>query len=745
LIAFGCPGAMSEISLQSGAGAPMLPAAAGAGSDVEQGVPIAEEEPQPSRPKHFSDKPERFFKHLWPTGYGWLETAGYDHALVIQDRTHASIYISAVISFFFSAMWLTDVFTLGCFSESGPNDEDIGGDSIVNSVSRCLFELIGGLIFFGGLRDSIIMLGNYDSDHMLLMNRKNELMDELQTDITQALGKAKKNADQLYGLLFKLYEQKVQTYIENIFEVILPILCGELLENHHSSQSPVKQQERDHDCVKVQSLVKYLEGSLAEPAHLSAGLCRTMPDLYSKFNVVCPNIQETANALDDTDTPLFWLVKMEDSDLSSYFDAPFAPAGSLASDMSAGHVRSGGLDMSAGSARSPHGQGHVRSVADVPMSERENMKANPQAYVFASVKKIVVMLEDLLNGSKGGMAPDGLQESYDQLMGVGAPPWSSGEQAQTSLFLCCCPRLIAFCMFRCCCFCCCCSSSSCTMYGNAMKYPKYGRFGFIWFQIVSKLHERLIQGLVLCCLFFAYYFQRVFLILFTGCPKDATSSLWWACFLQELKRCGLLLALFVHVAASLRCLVRIRDLDAVIKIMEDIRKLQGLRGIIQDFGRTLVVDEDRQVLLDAVKVRLLNRINIVDQFRRRIYDIKHQHKSNHPRMKLNLREATTELIKYFAFSAAVLKPASEWLDMKKEDQEKRCQQIDQYEHALTDRDFRPDLSGASSIIPSDDSTSSLPSSTSTASPDPEGASRKLTRKLTPPMRAKKTPRGESGT
>jgi len=705
---------MSQISFQSGdgTGTPMLPAAAGVGSDVEQGVPNAEDEPEQSRPKHLSDKPQGCLKKMWPAGYGWLEAAGYDHALIVQDKTHASIYISSFISFFFSAMWLVDVFTLGCFANRA-NDYDIGGDTIFSSVARCTIEFLGGLIFFASLRDSIVMLGNYDNEHRSLMDRKNELMAELQTDITQALSKAKENADQLYGLLFEIYKDKVQNYVQNIFESILPNLCDVFLNDHHHSD-PKHQREREQDLVKLNSLVDHLGSSLAEPAQLSAALCRTMPDVYSNFKAIMPNIEATAHTLEDADgPPMFWVVLVEDSDLSKHLD----------------------------------GTALVRSADHVSQAEREKMKDNPQEYVFSPVKKMVTMLEGLLNSSKGLTTPqeEGAQDNFDHLVGVGAPPWSTGEEAQKRCLMCCCPRLFMLCMFRCCCCCLCCAANTCTMYNNAMKYPKRFRFGFVWFQVVSKLHERLIQGIVLCCFVFAFYFERVFVVLAQGnkdCNLDATSSKWWSCWLMELKRSALVLALFCHIVASLRCLVRIRDLDAVIKIMEDIRKLQGLRGIIANFSRTLAMDSDRQSLLDAVKVRVLNRITIVDTFRRHIAEVMRAQKQNQTRMKLDLREATSELIKYFAFSARTLKPASDWLKLKPEEQDEMVARVTEYENALQQRNFRPDLSASPSSNGLDSSlgsTSSLGSSTtqSSASSDPENAARKPARKLTPPMRAKK--------
>lgn len=200
-----------------------------------------------------------------------------------------------------------------------------------------------------------------------------------------------------------------------------------------------------------------------------------------------------------------------------------------------------------------------------------------------------------------------------------------------------------------------------------------------------------------------------------------------------------MLALFCHIPANFLCLVRIRELDAVIKIMEDIRKLQGLRGIIQDFSRTLQHDSERQALLNAVKDRVLTRIKIVETFRRHVINVKEQKKADPDVLKVRLREATGELVKYFVFASETLGPASRWLELPNETQEERVQQITQASNALAERNFRADLSTPSSSFVDFRRPSTDPTSQAAAAAVAAAAAAEPARPLTPPMTPRKLP------
>merc|ERR1712070_681700 len=163
----------------------------------------------------------------------------------------------------------------------------------------------------------------------------------------------------------------------------------------------------------------------------------------------------------------------------------------------------------------------------------------------------------------------------------------------------------------------------------------------------------------------SFYLWRVFTIVVTGCPKNGLYGEFWACFFVEIKRCGLLIALFCHIPANFLCLVRIRQLDAVIQIMEDIRKLQGLRGILQDFSRSLEQDKERQALLDSIDFRVLKRIEVLKHFRSFILAIKNERSAGKEAVQARMREGVKQMNSYFEFAASkkCLGPSTEWLQL----------------------------------------------------------------------------------
>jgi len=220
-------------------------------------------------------------------------------------------------------------------------------------------------------------------------------------------------------------------------------------------------------------------------------------------------------------------------------------------------------------------------------------------------------------------------------------------------------------------------------------YPKHVRLGFVWFVIVSKLHENLIQGLIFSIAFGALYSWKVLIVLQVGCVQNALHGDWWTCAGMEIKRCSLLIALICHIPAAFLCLIRIRDLDAIIKIMGDIRKLQGIRAIIQDFSRTLQHDGERQALLNAVENRVLTRMKMVQTFFYHIHHIKDKYKNEPSENKVHLREATGVLIDYLEFAADALGKPAEWLNLTEQTWKERVQEITDVKAEVEKRNFRP--------------------------------------------------------
>ena len=107
--------------------------------DIEaSGLVLQEDEMTETRTKHFSDLPLRSLKRCSPTMVTLLEQIGYDHVLLIQDLTHLCIYLSCFVTFFFSAMWLVDVFTMNCALQRSDAGGDFGGDSIIGTMGSCV-------------------------------------------------------------------------------------------------------------------------------------------------------------------------------------------------------------------------------------------------------------------------------------------------------------------------------------------------------------------------------------------------------------------------------------------------------------------------------------------------------------------------------------------------------------------------------------------------------------------------------
>lgn len=155
-----------------------------------------------------------------------------------------------------------------------------------------------------------------------------------------------------------------------------------------------------------------------------------------------------------------------------------------------------------------------------------------------------------------------------------------------------------------------------------------------------------------------------------GCHGDILSRTFWACVGDETMKCALLFALVFHVPVTIVCLVRIRKFDAIIRIREDIRKLQGLRNTIRDIENTLAADELRQEFVHKLKTRLAPRIKKINGFR----DIMAQ-----PRFNTNTQADVVSHIKdlnrYLEYAENTLGLASEWLNLSNEERDTRVQLV----------------------------------------------------------------------
>lgn len=155
----------------------------------------------------------------------------------------------------------------------------------------------------------------------------------------------------------------------------------------------------------------------------------------------------------------------------------------------------------------------------------------------------------------------------------------------------------------------------------------------------------------------------------------------------------MLLALLFHIPATFLCLLRIRNLDAVIMIMEDIRKLQGLRSIIGNFNRTLEKDEWRQELLDRITKRVVERLkelkgNFYSNFLRSVlYGNKKRHLLS--LQQDQVRDHIVAINEYFTYAEDELQGADTWLKVKKEQQDERMGNVKEYARKLSDNKLQP--------------------------------------------------------
>jgi len=171
--------------------------------------------------------------------------------------------------------------------------------------------------------------------------------------------------------------------------------------------------------------------------------------------------------------------------------------------------------------------------------------------------------------------------------------------------------------------CCCCSTSeSSGCLESAFEYPKRARLGCLWLEIHSKLHENLIADLFLSFFFLTMYVWLVLEPGSFGCPQVINwrhgqirfTDIGLSCVLLYLRKIAGVLSFVVYIPCLIICLYSIRRLDAVDQIVEDIVKLQELKNEVETFGLRIRTDRERERLLEALRCRVMGRIDIVNAF-----------------------------------------------------------------------------------------------------------------------------------
>lgn len=643
-----------------------------------------EDEAQPRR-TWFSDCPHRFAQRRFPTFFGFLRTLGYDEALIVKDIVHVALYMSFFISFVFVATWANDVVSLNCL-KTGKWVGWVG-------KYRCAYELVGAFLFFGTLRDSMQMIAHYDSQHGELLEKKKKLMNDLHSDISSALQKAKENSGTLFNMLFTMYESQVGQYVEEYFDNILPTLSQKLLR---------RGRDVEQEATMLRELTDLLGANLAEPRLLASALISKLVDVYREVelktnqNSGMPDVELAESttflpsALRETDvrSPPFWTARVQQSRLQRYLSDPV--------------------------------------IADAYIQGTSNDKEEkPGAQVFLPLKKMGTFLDTFMNSDYMRRLQLESSEHYEtpdieHLIGFGAAPegWACVEPRPRSF---CVPRLLA-------CVCCVCRFRVCksTVFDPALKYPKRVSVGCFWFQLMSKLHERIIQSILLNTVYVSFYVWRLGAVVgSSGCPDEE----FWLCVLDMNRRSLVVLALLANIPFLLVCLWRIHDLDAIIQIMEDINKLEDIRGVVRDFERSTEADTQRRRVFQAVEDRMLVRIALTQSFRHHIMqnEVKKERKL--------LLSSTQQLLSCLQWTAKKLKTPAEFALLSDEEQRARVEEVKLHHEELKARGFQSTTldeleETAEPEIVGEELRPSIEILTEMASP--EGFS-SLRRTLTPPL------------
>lgn len=583
------------------------------------------------------DGPRRGVTRVCPSLTLWLDTMGYDQAGVVRDRTHLCLYITCTISLLCTLTWFADVYSGSCAQARTYLEDDEG-------AWRCVGEFVGVVIFFGTLRDSIQMMGTYDSEHHVLLERKKALMRDLHSEVTEAMQKAKKNIDDLFQLLLRLTESRYKKHISNYFENTRNRIYKAL--NESSSVHSSEQGEALIDTVDV--LVGHY---LAEPAQLSAAFFVKLIELHRKLVDRPLDEQNGENAEPRGE--------MRCAYLPEFFQV-----------LTANYRLNDGR------------QNHELS---------QTLRTAGQQ-VFEPVRHVIKYLDDILGSSylKRLQNPEH-DISFFSLCGCGTLPTSTGDgggSSQTSSFRCCVPRAVGR-LVRCLCCCCRCFGYRYCKCEAAGKYPKRVQMGCFWFIVVSRLHERLIQGVTISFLFCLYYLWRTGrnMVHVGHQCVTTTDGEFWPCMWELARGSLILLALLFHVPALAACLARIRDLDAIVHIMEDIRKLNDIRGVVGELERRVRVDQAQQSLLEFINQRVDARIKLVDAFRDEILrlDMLSARRKEKFHVPVGMVESLIVMLEHVQ---QVLGPAAAWVSLPLGKQKLFAKKVELLCHGLIERNFQ---------------------------------------------------------
>jgi len=571
----------------------------------DEETPYAAAEEDTGARQSLSDRPLRCVERCCPFLVRWLEAIGCEEALIVRDVTHLSLYFSCVLSLFCTALWGADVCSGDCVL-SRPWLAGVDG-------YRCAYEALGVIVFFGTLCDSVQMISNYDNDHQVLLRRKCQLMEEVRQETVEALRRAEENAEKLTRMLLKAYEGRVRDHVDEYFSNAWPVLYHGL------------DRAGEADRALLRELNDLIGRNLDEAGQLAVAYRRRLAVLSERL----PGSAEHGHGhlvAPAERRPGFWLLLLK---------PPLE-------------------GMEPGSPP----PGHVGIDAEV--------QRDPGGFVFAPVKEMVHFVSDSLKGDYIQQVQRSHEESFyrqrpARLCGcrarAGGGVEEEEEDAQSAgACACCMPRILAHLLRWLCCSCC--WSRRRGFCSEALSgYPKQVKLGCFWIKIISRLHERLIQGLVMTAAFCALYAWSEWRIVSRTSMSDLSEAQEWDCLWDLARRAVVLVALICHIPALLLCLVRIRDLEAIIKITEDIWKVRDIRKVVKELERSVEVECERQGLLQAVEDRVLARTRLVHHFRLHVL---------RPAVRERpevLRAATQELVQCLKSINCDLPSAAAWVEL----------------------------------------------------------------------------------
>jgi len=593
---------------------------------------------------------QSFVKVFCGSSSRWLDAMGYGQVLEVRNFTHMVLWSSAFVALSFAMFWCVDVVTMECFGRQN------------RGCWMCVFEGIGVFIFFAGFRDSVQMIAHFDDSNQKVLKEKRKIMEELQLDSSQVLETAKSNVDGLRGQVVEQLQGKMTSYCKEVFTVIFPKLVQVL-------QAPPLPGGATFD-EKVQvvcTLAEILRANLEEVSVLAAvmyadvladhaELCRQLPgpdDVVGALLLWDAWVQESFPQLD------------KDSNQSNTVQLNFnliPKSPSLNKGSSVGAVLSEALHQKLPVNWRMGTGGGEPSSSDASNSHRtDNLSAVLGFQALQPVDDLLNLparLERWQNTILG--KADSTIRAKKRRFGCGRAPWRGG-------CTCCIPHACSVSGHVVSCLCC---GADCCPCQSGATYPKRGSFFCLfWFQIHSRLQERLLLGLLWALTYISLYGTVViqdwsyYQEMCASSAKKHTkpSGIFeYDCLAGVIRHVVSLLMMVAYIPCILVCLWNVERLDKVLETIETIWQLEDVNKAVSKFNRQMVEIDDQIYLLQAIGDRVFARADMVMNFGRRAAKATPQTLSSTAGQFLAEAQALIDLIEA---ANKIMKAPDEWMRM----------------------------------------------------------------------------------